>query len=517
MLDFPDSLKAEYERLASDRSPYLERARDAAKYTVPTLIPPAGRNAGAKLRHTYSNFGARCVNTMSAKYLMALLPARQAFFRYVLEDRVLQQVGKEQLANVEAALASIEDIVQTDIETTPTRNPAGEAIKHLLIGGNVLAYDLPEGGLKVYGLQSFVVCRDGTGTVLAHIAEDRMAPASLPASIRGVVAERLKARRGTEKTVCVYTGAYRTADGWKVWQEVEGIKVPDSDGTYPLDASPWMPLRYLPVDGESYGRSMVEDYLGYFISLEGLTASLVKGTAAMAKLVYLRKPGGVTKAATIARAETGDVVDGNPEDVQPMQSNKAADFREVREMIGDLKEELAFAFGLSSAVQRNAERVTAEEIRFMAQELDATNGGTYSAFAQDLQLPLLRSRMRRLQKASKLPQLPPKALRPMIVTGLDALARGAELDNLRSLAKDVVDLGGAEALDRFMYFDDFLKRLTTARGIKPEGLIKPAEVVAQESQQRQIAALVERLGPNAITQMGQLAKEGAAAPQGTPA
>lgn len=513
MHDLPESLKKEYESLATERSPYLERARDASKHTLPHLIPPAGKTSGSRLRHGYSNFGARCVNSLASKYQMSLLPARQAFFRYVLEDSVLEklqaQAQKELLTEVEAGLAKVEAAILTDIDTTPTRGPAGEAMKHLLVAGNVLVHDLPRGGLRTYGIQSYVVERDGAGQVLTHICEDHVSPNALPLEIRDQVKAIIKARNSREKTVCIYTGVFRRDDKWHVWQEVEGIEVPESRGSYPLDASPWMALRFTPVDGESYGRGHVEDYLGYFVSLEGLTAALVKGVAALSKVIYLRRPTSPTRARVVTSAETGDVVDGNPEDIKPLESgSKAVDLSQAREMIRDLKEELSFVFALHSAVQRNAERVTAEEIRFMAQELDSNNGGAYSTLALDFQMPLLTSRRARLSRTGKLPSLPKKALRPMIVTGLDALGRGAELDNLRALVKDVVDLGGPQALETYLHFDDLLKRLTTARGVKPAGLIKDAAVVAQEQQQKQMAQMVQHLGPNAITQMGQLAKQG---------
>lgn len=513
-MQLPSSLKGEYERLSSDRSPYLTRARDASKYTLPTLVPPEGRHAGGKLRSGYSNYGARCVNSLAAKLLLAILPARQAFFRLKVEDRVLEQLGGKQVqADVEKALAGMEATVQTEIESTPTRTPTGEAVKHLLVAGNVLAYMLPEGGLKVYPLHSYVCLRDGEGNVLRIVTEDRVSPTTLPEVIRGAVLARKLDREGSgtpEKTVRVYTGIFRTGTQWKVWQEVEGIPVPGSAGSYPLDNSPWMPLRWTPVDGESYGRGMVEDYIGYFVSLEALSAALVKGTAIAAKVIYLRNPNGVTKAAALTRSETGDVIDGKPDDVHALQSEKAQDFRTAREMINDLKEELAYAFALNQAVQRNAERVTAEEIRYMAQELDATLGGIYSNLSLEFQLPFLRRMMSQLERAGKLPSLPKSALRPVIVTGLDALGRGAELDNLRAYVKDIVDLGGPDKLDSYLYFDDLMKRLATARGIKTEGLNKPREVVEQELQAKQQQQMVQQLGPNAVNQMGQLAKQGMA-------
>lgn len=516
-MTLPASLRKEYERLSTDRSPFLQRARDCAKYTVPTILPPSGTTGGRKLRHGYSNFGARCVNSLSSKLLLAVLPARQAFFRFSVTDDLLRQMGGTRLRSaVEKGLASMEQVIQADIETTPTRTPTGEAIKHLLIGGNVLAYAMPQGGIKTYPLHSYVCQRDGEGTPLRIIAVDRVSPQTLPATIRGAVKAAMVERNSPDKTVEVYTGVFREATRWVVYQEVEGIEVPESRGHYPLDASPWMPLRWTPVDGESYGRSMVEDYLGYFISLEALTAALVKGTAVAAKVVYLRNPNGLTKAATITRAETGDVVDGKVDDIHALQSEKAQDFRTTREMIADLKEELSYAFAMNQAIQRNAERVTAEEIRYMAQELDSLLGGNYSTFSLEFQLPYLRARMAQLEKTGKLPALPKKAIRPVIVTGLDALGRGAELDNLRAFVKDVVDLGGPDALDTYLDFADLLKRLSTARGIQTDGLVKEADQVAQAQQAKQMQALVHQLGPNAITQMGQLAKAGMPDPNQPP-
>lgn len=515
-MTFPASLRQEYDLQSSDRSPFLQRARDCSKYTVPTLVPPNGTTGGRKLRSGYSNFGARCVNSLSSKLLLAVLPARQSFFRFSVTDELLKQLGGSKLrSEVEKALGSMEQVCQTEIEATPTRTPAGEGIKHLLVSGNVLLYMLPKGGLKVYPLHSYVNSRDGEGTVKSIVAVDRVSPATLPPEIRGAVKAKMVERNSTDKTVEIYTGIFRTDKGWKVYQEVEGLRVPNSEGTYPLDACPWMPLRWTPVDGESYGRGLVEDYLGYFISLEALTAALVKGTAVAAKVVYLRNPNGMTKAAALTKAETGDVVDGRAEDVHALQSEKAQDFNTTRQMIADLKEELSYAFALNQAIQRNAERVTAEEIRYMAQELDSLLGGIYSTLSLEFQLPYLRRLMLQLEKTGKLPTLPKKAIRPVIVTGLDALGRGAELDSLRAFVKDVVDLGGPQALETYLDFSDLLKRLSTARGIQVDGLIKEADQVAQEQQAKQAQAMVQQLGPNAITQMGQLAKAGMPAqPQG---
>lgn len=508
------NLKALYDKLSTERQPYLTRARECSKYTLPWLLPPNGATGATRLRVTYSSFGARCVNSLSSKLLLALFPARQAFFRLAVSKQLEEQMGGPKMqADIQKALSGVEMNIMEEFNSSPIRTPAGEAIKHLLVGGNVLVYLMPSGGLKMYPLHSYVVQRDEAGNPLKIVAEEKLAVAALPESVREIVRSKVAARSSKEDRVddtevTLYTGIILTNGKWKVSQECEGIAIPQAEGTYPADANPWMPLRWIVDPSGDYGRGIVEDYLGHLISLESLTASLVKGTAVAAKVIFLRNPNAVTKASKLTQAETGSVVDGKEGDVVAMQVDKRADFATAKELIADLKEELAYAFVLNQAVQRNAERVTAEEIRFMAQELDTTLGGNYSTLSMDFQLPLLRVQMLQMQKQGKLPMLPKGSIRPIIVTGLDALGRGADLDNLRALVKDVVDLGGPEALNTYMNFDDLLKRLATARGVTTDGLIKDPEQVAAEQQQKQQMQMMSELGPNAINQLGGLAKQG---------
>lgn len=512
------SLKAMYDKLTGDRSPYLTRARECSKFTLPWLVPPDGANGATRLRVTYSSFGARCVNSLASKLLLALFPARQAFFRLAVAKRLEQQLGgKKKQAEIQKALAQVEHEVMEEINATPVRTPAGEAIKHLLVAGNVLVFLQPEGGLKLFPLHSYVVQRDTAGNPLTIICVEKVSFKALPPETQDAIRSKLQEGgkpddRLAEKEVEVFTGVFRKNDSWEVYQECLGVTIEKSKGTYPLDASPWFPLRWIPDQGGDYGRGMVEDYLGHLISLESLTASLVKGTAVAAKVIFLRNPNSVTKATKLTQAETGAVVDGKPDDVVPLQVEKRADFATARELIAEIKEELAYAFVLHQAVQRNAERVTAEEIRYMAQELDTTLGGNYSTLAMEFQLPFLQRLMLQMQQAQKLPMLPKGSIRPIIVTGLDALGRGADLDNLRALVKDVVELGGPESLSTYINFDDLLTRLATARGVLPDGLIKDKEQVAAEQEQKQQMAMIQHLGPNAINQLGGLAKEGMAAP-----
>ena len=62
---------------------------------------------------------------------------------------------------------------------------------------------------------------------------------------------------------------------------------------------------------------------------------------------------------------------------------------------------LGAAFLLNTAVTRDAERVTAQEIRMQAQELESSLGGVYSRLANELQLPLAKRLLQEIDEVFK--------------------------------------------------------------------------------------------------------------------
>ncbi len=517
--DVQPLLKAEYARLSATRLPYLQRARDCSAYTLPSLVPPEGYHGTMRLRKTFSSFGARCVNSLSSKLTLALFPAQAPFFKFVIDDATLAKIAAQQggvslRADIEKGLQSAESVVVDSIETTATRTPASEGTKHLIVAGNALANITPENSLRIFPLTQYVVKRDATGKVICIILEEAVSPMSLPPAIRQIAMDEAKVSAGISKqppsadrTLRLYTGIYRRDTKWEIWQEVSDLPVPGSRNTQPIDACPWLPLRFTQVDGEDYGRGLVEEYLGELVSLEGLRKAIVKGTAAAARVIFLVKPNGSTKKQAFSRAETGDAIDGSEGDVTVAQTDHRADFATAAAECDKIKQDLSYAFALNQAIQRNAERVTAEEIRFMATELDSLLGGIYSLLSLEFQTPYLKRLVSQLEQAGKLPVLPKGTVKPVILTGIAALGRGADLDNLKAFVKDIVDLGGAEALQTYVNFGDLMKRLATSRGIKTDGLVKTDDEVLAAQQQEQMQQMAAQLGPNAINAAGGMAKQ----------
>jgi hypothetical protein len=489
-----------YQNLEATRRTFLDRARDAAKLTIPTLIPPDGHSSVTKYYTPFQGIGARGVNNLASKLLLALLPPNSPFFRLTVDDFTLMKLTNRQgmRAEVEKALNQIERAVMSEIEGSAIRVSAFEALKHLIVAGNALVYLPPEGGMRVFRLDRFVVSRDPMGNVLEIITKEDVAPAALPESIRKVVEADTTHQNGSvHRTVELFTWVRREADKWTVHQEVKGAIIPGSKGTYPLDKTPWIPLRFTKIDGEDYGRGYVEEYYGDLRSLEGLTEAIVEGSAAAAKVLFLVNPNGTTDLRTLSDSPNGAIRTGNAQDVSVLQMDKFADFRIAFQTIELIQQRLSFAFLLNTAIQRAGERVTAEEIRFMAGELEDALGGVYSILSQEFQLPLVNRLMHQMERQRKMPALPKGIVRPTITTGLEALGRGHDLNKLQSLLNNLAPLG-PEAVATYLNVGDYITRAGTALGIDMAGLVKTEEEVQQQMQMQQMQQMVEKLGPKGM-------------------
>lgn len=507
------SLRERYDVMAADRSPVLDSAKAGSKLTIPSLFPPSDDAKNQRLPTPWQSLGARAVNNLAAKLLLTLFPPNAPFFKLTIDDFTLQKLtGQDGMrGQIEEGLNKIERAVQSEMESSGSRPALFEALKQLIVGGNALLVVSPKGTIRVFRLPRYVVKRDPMGNALLIITKECLSPLEIPDRVKPILSKPLggNERKRTDDNIDLFTGYELGKTGWSYWQEVEGKEVPGSRGTAPKDKCPARALRWTSLDGEDYGRGMVEEFLGDFKSLEGLQKAIVQGSAAAAKVLFLVKPNSTTKKETISRSESGDVHSGNAEDVTVLQMQKYGDFKVALETRNDLIQALSFAFMLNTAIQRSGERVTAEEIRFMAQELESGLGGVYSTMSQDLQLPLVKLLMNNMQRESRLPSLPEKSVKLEIVTGMEAIGRGNDLNRLTSFAQSASQVLGPEKFAARINDGEFLKRLGTSYQLDMGGLVKSDQQVQQEQAQAQAAELASRAAPNVVNQMG-----AAMAPQG---
>ena len=488
-------LKSLYEQGFSQRESYLDRARECAKLTIPTLLKDQGDNWATVYNTPFQSIGARGVNHLASKLLLTLLPPNSPFFRLTIDDFDIEElVGPEQRGAVEEGFAKIERSAMNEIESEAYRVPVFEALKHLITTGNCLLYLPDEGGMRGFHLDRYITKRDPMGNLIYIITKETLDAKTIPENARvalGLPSPQELSPEYPDKPYELYTYVCNKGKYWHIHQEVGNTTIPESFGKFPIDKNPFIPLRFSRVDGESYGRGLVEEYLGDLKSLEALSQAIVEGSAAAAKVLFLVRPNGTTRIKTIADAPSGAIVQGDKNDVSTLQVDKFNDFRISQDMARDIQERLAAAFLLNSSVQRNAERVTAEEIRFMAQELESALGGVYSVLSQEFQLPLINILLGRMVKQRKMPKLPKEKVKPQVVTGMEALGRGQDLNKLSQFLEYLTPLG-PEVLSQKLNIDDYMDRLGASLGIDTGGLIKTDEQIQQEQAEAQQAQMEQQ-------------------------
>jgi hypothetical protein len=244
--------------------------------------------------------------------------------------------------------------------------------------------------------------------------------------------------------------------------------------------------------------------MGDLKALEALSMAIIQATAAASKVVFMVDPTSTTKIRDLSEAKNGAFISGKATDVTALQVEKRADLSIVNNVIADITQRLSFAFLLNTAIQRNGERVTAEEIRYMAQELESSLGGAYSILSQEFQLPLVTILLDRLSKQGKLPELPKNLVKPLIVTGVEALGRGNDLNKLDQFIQGLAQTFGPEAL-KMINAAEYLNRRAAALGIDAEGLIRTQEELDGDRQQEQQMAMMSQMAPAGIQAASKLA------------
>jgi Bacteriophage head to tail connecting protein len=509
------SVENRYEQLASHRRPYLDRAYDCGELTLPALIPRYGHNSTTSLPVPFQSVGARGVNNLASKLLLSLFPPNTPFFKFQMDEGVIAEIeaahgeGTDESKNAKTkfdkVFSRMERIVMSNIEGSGDRTILFEALKHVIVTGNALLHNAKE-GMRVFPLNQFVTRRDAAGHVLEIILKEMVDPIVLPAVIRDAITQNPKYT--DKKSVPLYTYVCRKVDHWVTYQEVNGTIIDKTRSQSPIDKCNWIALRFNRINGEDYGRGYVEEYIGDFMSLENLTCAIVQGSAAAAKVLFLVKPNSTTKPTVLSKTLNGGFAPGNAEDVTVLRLDKQQDFQTAKQLRDDFVQQLSFAFLLNTAIQRDAERVTAEEVRYMAQELEQTLGGFYSIMSVELQQPYVAIKIAGLERKGQLPKLPPGTVKPVIVTGLEALGRGNDRNKLVRFLTTISQALGPAAVPQFVNVDEVIARIGIADGIDMQGLIKTPEEIAQATQQAQMQAMVAKLGPNAINAFGGVVKEG---------
>ena len=479
------SAKTRYDELCSERTQFLDEARQASELTLPYLVRGHEESyIGMKqLKTPWQSVGAKGVVTLASKLMLALLPPQTSFFKLQLDDSQLgEEFGPEIRSELDLSFAKVERTILESIAASDDRVAVHQALQHLVVAGNALIF-MAKDGLKVFPLNRYVVERDGNGNVIEIVTKERIAKKLLADEMPELEEPLNEDSNFNPDDVDIYTHVKRE-NNRVVWhQEVHGKVLPKSISKAPMDANPWLPLRFNTVDGEAYGRGRVGQFIGDLKSLEALSQALVEGSAAAAKVVFVVSPSSTTKPATLASAGNGAIVAGRPDDIGVIQVGKTADFGTAFQMTQVYERRLSEAFLIMNP--RNAERVTAEEVRMTQLELEQQLGGLFSLLTVEFLVPYLNRKLSVAQKKGEVPRIPKGIVKPTIVAGVNSLGRGQDAVSLAQFLQTIAQTMGAEAIAQYINPTEVVKRLAAAQGIDVLNLVKSVQELQQEQQAAQ--------------------------------
>ena len=493
--------KERYDYLSSDRSQFLSEAKEASELTLPYLISGHEENTkGMKsLKTPWQSVGAKGVVALASKLSLSLVPPQTSFFKLQVDETQLGQIPPEIKSELDLSFSKIERTILDAIAASDDRVEIHQALQHLVVGGNALIF-MGKAGLKLFPLNRYVIDRDGNGEVIEIITKERINKKLIEEYLPPQEEMPLVTNDEPDEQECdVYTHVTRDNNRFLWHQEVYGKIIPKSQSKAPIEATPWLPLRFNTVDGEAYGRGRVGQFIGDLKSLEALSQALVEGSAAAAKVVFVVSPSSTTKPATLATAGNGAIVQGRPDDIGVIQVGKTADFRTAYELMATLEKRLNEAFLILSV--RDSERTTAQEVQMTQLELEQQLGGLFGLLTVEFLVPYLNRKLNVFQKTGEIPRIPKGMVKPIIVAGINSLGRGQDVQALGQFLQTIAQTMGPEAIQQYINPDEVIKRLAAAQGIDVLNLVKSMEELQQQDQAAQQQAMQQTMMEQAPNMM----------------
>lgn len=497
-------LQNQYSKLDNEREAINSRNEQYAGWTLPSLFPTTEEDETAEVQYDYQSLGAQLVNSLANKIVKTLFHPARPFFKIDLSDKQRKELvtvkGGE--AQLDKELASVERKGLKAFNKTNSLTEYVKAAKLAVVTGEALIQSDANNNKVIHSQRNYVVERDRVGGLIRCIIREKKRLSSLPKRIQRV-ARRELTNATPDTLVDLYTGILRVGVDYYVWQEVDDFAIGHyKAGKYTRDTLPFKFMIWDWMKGRTYGIGLVEHNAGDFNALSRLANAIDDYTIIATDLKILVNPTGSTDIAGINKAASGAAVAGLEEDIHILKYEVAqvAEFLQWR--YEKLERTLGAQFLMTSATTRDAERVTAEEIRRNAMELENMHGGIYSRWALQVQHPEARAILQNLESSLS-------KIDVTILTGLDSLSRATELDNMRAFLTDMAQMAEIpQAVLIRMKIEDIMAIIGAGHGVDYDKFMRSEKEVEVEQKK-----IMEMNAANAGNEAGAIAQAQAPAQQ----
>lgn len=465
------ALYAQYED-----SNVVAKARDYARYTLPYICAQSAQSGDGRrqqLERDYQSVGAFLISNVSAKLAEALFPSNRRMVRVDIKGE-----HRSRASSIDSALLAIETELVKIARANGGYAQLIECIQHLYVTGQCCLRRLSGGGYLVYGLNSFVTRRDSYGTVVDAVIREYIDYSQIPEDIRE--ANNLK---DNLKPWELYTRVHHVGEIVQVIQKLADRGSIIGTAEYPIKGCPFIfPTLHLS-SGEHYARGEVETYAGDFQRLSNLSEAGVLYEVEALKVLHITRGAGPA-IEDLRSAGCGEFIElPQQTEVEAYEGGDYNKLAQVNAEVNSIIQRLYQAFAYAGS-QRDAERVTAEEVRRVATEADRSSASAYSILGKTLQIPLAYVLLEEMD--SQLFQgVAGGSISLDVSAGLDALGRTIESQQLmQALSESGNALVAVQNINQVSggILDPIkiMQQIFTANGVELDDYTKPKEQLQQE-------------------------------------
>lgn len=483
-LDGRFGLKAKWSQLDGERATLIAACERYAAKTIPSEFLDNETPDYREKQVDFQSYGALMVNNLANKLASTLFPTNMPFFKAEVPTSMLpllySAVDEEgntvfnSKGDIDFALSNMEkEAVKTLYKSLP-RAKIVKIMKQLIITGNCLL-DMSKESWKVIGLRNYVLERDEDNEVQMIVIKECKKVYQLTEDKQKLA---LQHQMKMEDKVNIYTGIKWQNGMFTIWQELEDkCYCHNSLGRQRREELDFVPLVWTIGDNHAYGIGHCEMYYNNLKQISDKSKQMAVLSALNANIKYLVDPAAAIDIDRLINGESGEYVVGRPDGVIPIETGVVNILNDLYVQVDALKKELAQAFLYNINVVRDAERVTAEEIRLLANEIEAGLGGNYSQISDQLQKPIAKKAMEGIIDIFK-------GIEILVTTGLETINKRDEASRVLEFFNSVQVLGTVpEAAIDYINFEQALKTIAANLHL-PLNIINTNEQVEAMRQQR---------------------------------
>lgn len=483
--------KSMFEQLVRKRTNWEDTWELCARNTIPHIfLDDETRMSGIDPEDLMigESVGAECLNNFVSQISRLAFPEDGAFYRAKAKEENTPNLDKLSSTAQEEIFRKFEERGMYQLKVRKLSRYKFQLMLQLLGLGNV-TWHLPKErqDMQVFDLNDVAVRRTPKGDVADIIIRDKTDFQFLSKSTREYLKQNKKNYKDTD-CVHMYTHVYLNKHNkYSICYSVDDIELPTDENFYSAMDKEYHASAINLVRGSHYGTGIVGQYLP-IIHKVNVYADSNTDVAVSGSLVNW----GVDPAANLrpndwANREQGQAFALKQNQVFPLVSQVGQHLQLAQSAKAELVATLHRVFLMFTAIQRDAERVTAEEIRLVANKLEETHSGLYTLIAESLQRPLALNAIALVDDEELAPYK--NEIDVSLVTAIETMSRSAELNSILSALNDTSIFNNVppQVVEQ-LKVNDITKRIFINHNLPIGNFVKSDEEVQQERQQMADAA-----------------------------